>query len=87
MGFYFFSLVFLAASISASFSSYIMRSYVPKSNVTVFNAFLNREVFATVVFGKYQMNQIGYGSYRTAEFATGNEDYVVQFFKLPTGGE
>ena len=84
--------VMLVLALIATTSSSILSSFkmnVRMSNVTVFNAFASQEAFATVTFGKSvqnQMNQIGYGSYKTAALSSNSEDFVVQFMKLPTGG-
>ncbi len=62
---------------------------IPVSNITVFNAFTDQEVLATVRFGKSvqnQMNQIGYGSHKTVSLSSSSEDYIIRFIKLPTGG-
>ncbi len=58
----------------------------PVSNVTVFNAFINQDVFAKASFGKTQLDRISYGSSKTAPLYANNEDYVIQFVKLPSGG-
>ena len=70
----------LSTSISVEGSS------IPVSNVTVFNAYVNQDLFAKASFGKEKMERINYGSYKTSPLS-GSEDYIIQFVKLPSGGK
>lgn len=63
----------------------IFKGNIPTSNVTVFNAFINQDVFAKASFGKTQLDRISYGSYKTMSLSN-SEDYIIQFISIPSGG-
>lgn len=75
------SLLFFNMNLSAS-----LDQFKGVSNVTVFNAYINQDVFAKVSFGKEKMERISYGSYKTSSLSR-SEDYIIQFVKLPNGGK
>lgn len=67
----------------------LFETTLPVSNVTVFNAYADQNIFARISFGtgsKSKMNQISYGSYMRTPLFYYNGDYIIQFMKLPTGG-
>lgn len=87
----FFGLVFNVYVCSLSTASVLeklnlFKGNMPVSNVTVFNAFVNQDVFAKATLGKAQMDRISYGSYKCSPLSE-SEDYIIQFIKLPSGGE
>jgi hypothetical protein len=86
-----FRVLLVTSLTTASFLEEInpFRNNFPVPNVTVFNAFINQDVFAMASFGKAQqskMDRISYGSHKISPLS-GSEDYIIQFIRLPSGGK
>ena len=81
----------LCCYLSSSSALNLSKGNAIVANVTIFNAFSNQAVFAKARFGKMRQDvmseRISYGRHRTSPLYSDNEDYVIQFIKLPSGGE
>ena len=60
------------------------------SSVTIFNAYISREISAKINFGiepREMIGQIDYGKHKKVFLNTKNRDYIIQFIRPPKGGK